>query len=171
MDSGSERTLQRLIGNLEDLVTIYRQLLECVRKERDLLVNADLPNLELNNQDKDSLVMKVRLADTLRQKLAGECAAQFGADAQSPRLLEIAQKCGGPLGERLRQLHGTLETLVRRVVEINRENETYATTALKNLNGALTEIKETLSGKKTYERRGQYKLGPETTGNFVRKEA
>lgn len=171
MDSVSERALQRLTANLEDLVTIYRQLLECVRKERELLVGADLVALELNNQEKDSLIMKARLADALRQKLASECASHAGADAQNPRLLEIAQKRGGPHGDRLRQLHATLETLVKRLVELNRENEAYATTALKNLNGALTEIKETLSGKKTYERRGQYKLGPETTGNFVRKEA
>lgn len=171
MDSGSERGIQRLVDNLEEIVTIYRRLLECVRHERECLLNADLAGLEANNQEKDSLVMKVKLADVLRQKLAEECAQKLGGDQQSPRLLELAQKCGGPSGDRLRQLHATLETLVGRVLDLNRENEAYASTALKTLNGALTDIKETLAGKKTYERRGQYKLGPETTGNFVRKEA
>jgi hypothetical protein len=39
------------------------------------------------------------------------------------------------------------------------------------LNGTMNDIKESLSGSKTYEKKGQYKTGPEHTGNFVSKEA
>lgn len=171
MDAAQGQIIQNLVTNLEELTTLYRQLLEVVRKERDLLISADLRGLDENNALKDTLIMKVRLADQLRLKRAEEAAASVGADRQSPRLLEIARLLGGPEADRLRVLHGALETLLRRIADLNKGNEEYANSALKTLSGAMNEIKGTLSGKKTYERKGNYKLGPETTGNFVSKEA
>lgn len=171
MDAAQAQIIQNLVTNLEELTTLYRQLLEVVRKERDLLIAADLQGLDENNSLKDSLIMKVRLADQLRLKRAEEAAAGVGADPRNPRLLEIARRLGGPEADRLRVLHGTLDTLLRRIADLNKDNEEYANSALKTLRGAMDEIKGTLSGKKTYERKGNYKLGPETTGNFVSKEA
>ncbi|HRO67521.1 MAG TPA: flagellar protein FlgN [Pseudobdellovibrionaceae bacterium] len=171
MDAAQAQIIQNLVTNLEELTTLYRQLLEVVRKERDLLIAADLRGLDENNSLKDSLIMKVRLADQLRLKRAEEAAAGVGADPRNPRLLEIARRLGGPEADRLRVLHGTLDTLLRRIADLNKDNEEYANSALKTLRGAMDEIKGTLSGKKTYERKGNYKLGPETTGNFVSKEA
>lgn len=171
MDAAQGQILDRLITNLEELTKLYRQLLEVVRKERELLISADIAELEKNNSLKDSLIMKVRLADQLRIKRAEEAAEAVGADARNPRLLEIARRVDGAQGDRLRVLHASLETLLTRIAEINRGNEEYAQSALRTLNGAMNDIKETLTGKKTYERKGTYKLGPETTGNFVSKEA
>lgn len=163
--------IQNLLTNLEDLAKLYRRLLDVVRKERDLLVSADLAALDLNNQEKEQLIGKTKLADLLRLKLAAEAAAAVGADSASPRLLEIAAKTTGPEADRLRSLHGALETLITRVSELNRDNETYARKALDTLNGAMNDIKDSLSGKKTYGGKGHYKQGPQVSGNFVSKEA
>lgn len=170
MDAARGTLLQRLTDNLEELTKIYRQLLELVRHERDLLIGADLDGLNKNNETKDALIMKARMADALRIKIAGELSREMGLDPSQPRLLEIARKAGGPEGDRLRSLHAALETLLARTAELNRSNENYAMSALKTLTGALDNLKETIAGKKTYGGKGQYKIGPETTGNFVRKE-
>lgn len=171
MDAAQASIIQKLMQSLDELTKLYRQLLEVVRKERDLLIAANLEELDQNNLTKDSLIMKVRLADVLRVKRAEEAAQMVGADAQNPRLLEIARKIQGPEADRLRNLHASLETLLNRISEINKGNEEYATYALRTLNGAMNDIKDTLTGKKTYERKGTYKAGPEATGNFVSKEA
>ncbi|MBX2988562.1 MAG: flagellar export chaperone FlgN [Bdellovibrionaceae bacterium] len=170
MDAARERSLQRLVTSLEELTKLYRQLHDLVAAERELLLGARLEELALSNETKDGLLLKIRLADAARLKAAEEMAAHVGADAANPRLLAIAELLGTE-GNRLRGLHATLETLLTRVSEMNKGNEEHARTALRTLNGAMNDIKETLSGKKTYERKGHYKLGPETTGNFVRKEA
>jgi len=57
------------------------------------------------------------------------------------------------------------------VTEQNRENAIYVDSALQKLSGALNDVKETVSGKKNYERQGKMSTGPDKSGNFVSKEA
>lgn len=170
MDAVVERSYKKLLSNLEDMITLYRQLLDVVRKEKEMLLAAQLDELTENNIVKDQLLMKIRLADTLRLKHAQELALMIKADYENPRLLELAQKMPGPAGDLLRSQHATLDLLIKRLMDFNRENEQYAQSALKTLNGTMNDIKETLSGKKTYEKKGQYKAGPSPAGNFVSKE-
>lgn len=172
MDVTIERAYQKLETNLEDLTKTYRLLLDLVRKEKEILIKADRDALEENNKLKEDLLFKLRAQDALRSRYAIDLATLVGGDAHNPRLLELAQKIAGtPISERLRTLHATLEMLIKRITEINKENEEFARTALKSLNGALNEVKGTISGKSTYERKGQVKAGPNTAGNFVSKEA
>lgn len=171
MDQNQERAFSKLAGNLEDLVKLYRSLLELVRNEKEILISADREKLEESTQAKEQILMKLKIVDTLRAKHASEMALMIGANAEAPRLLEIAQKVGGNYGDKLRGLHAALEVLVKRITGINKENESYAQSALQTLNGAMNNIKDTLSGKKTYEKKGQLKQGPHQAGNFVSKEA
>ena len=114
----------------------------------------------------------MRAQDALRARYATDLAALVGGDTENPRLLELAQKIAGtPISERLRTQHATLDMLIRRITEINKDNEELAKTALKSLNGALNEVRGTISGKSTYGGKGQVKNGPNTSGNFVSKEA
>lgn len=171
MDAVIERSYKKLLHHLEDMTTLYRQLLEIVRKEKDMLLAAQLDQLTENNLAKDQVLMKIRLADTLRAKSAQELASALKCNEENPRLLELAQKLPQEQGDQMRSLHATLDLLIKRLMEFNRENEAYAQSALKTLNGTMNDIKETLSGKKTYEKKGQYKSGPSPAGNFVSKEA
>ncbi len=167
-----DQTHVKLVASLEDLVKSYRSLLDLVRKEKDVMISADAIKLDESNQLKESILFKIRAQDSLRSRYATDLAQQVKADAESPRLLEIAKNLGGPKGDRLRSLHAALDMLVKRITEINKDNEEYAKSALKNLGGALNDIKDTLSGgKKTYERKGQYKAGADNAGHFIRKEA
>jgi hypothetical protein len=167
-----EAAYHKLVSNLEDLTKIYRTLLDLLRKEKELLVQADIEKLNESNQTKEACLYKLRAMDAARERYGRELAGLVGADVQAPRLLEIAQRIAGAGGDRLRTMHSTLELLVRRVHEINRENEQYAKTALNTLNGALGELKETLAPKKTYGRNAKMaQSSPDTAGNFASKEA
>lgn len=172
MDVTIERAYQKLETNLEDLTKLYRSLLDIVRKEKEILVAADREALEENNKIKEDLLFRLRAQDSLRARYASDLSTLVGGDAANPRLLELAQKIAGtPLSERLRTQHATLDMLMTRITILNKENEEYAKSALKTLNGALNEVKGTITGKSTYERKGQVKNGPNTSGNFVSKEA
>jgi len=172
MDATVERAFQKLEANLEELTKIYRSLLDIVRKEKELLLKADRDALDESNKLKEDLLFKLRAQDSLRSRYAMDLANLVGADAENPRLLELAQKLAGtPAADRLRTQHAALDMLIKRITEINKDNEEYAKSALQTLSGALGEIKDTLSGKKTYGGKGQYKQGPQVSGNFVSKEA
>ncbi|MFN7263034.1 MAG: flagellar protein FlgN [Pseudobdellovibrionaceae bacterium] len=166
-----EVSTAKLVNNLEDLIKQYRLLLDVVRKEKDLLIAADIEKLNENNQSKEALIYKIRSLDAARERYAKEVAQAIGADVNAPRLLELARKCQGAEGDRLRNLHSTLEMLLGRIASLNKENEEYANSALRTIHGALNEVKETLGGKKTYGQQGKMTTGPDRAGNFVSKEA
>jgi hypothetical protein len=168
--NAKDRSFQRLVANLEDLTKLYRQLLDLVRKEKVLLVEANMEKLQENNQLKEDLLFKIKSLDGLRFRYAAELAALVGADSEAPRLLEIAKNLGGAEADRLRVIHAALDLLIKRLSGINKDNEEVAQSALKNLGGALNNIKDTLSGKKTYGGKGQVQRGPEQSGHFVSKE-
>ncbi len=162
----------KLVGNLEELTKQYRLLLDCVRKEKEFLIQTQIEKLNENNALKETILFKVRGLDGLRINYAVELAQLVGADTAMPRLLEIAQKIGGPEADRLRSIHSTLEILTKRLVDINKDNSTYAESALSNVHSAMENIKETLMGsQKTYQKKGAYQPSFDKAGHLVSKEA
>lgn len=174
MDAAIEATVDRsydkLIQNLDDLVGLYRQLLDLARKEKQSLIEAHSDRIIEINAQKEIVLQKIKLTDTLRFKHAKELCEKVKADTENPRLLELAQKLHGPRGDQLHNFHSTLELVIKRIIEINRDNEELAQKALNTLHGTMDNIKDTLTGKKTYEKKGTYRSGPESSGNFVSKE-
>ena len=163
---------QKLISNLEELTKQYRLLLDCIRKEKELLINTDVQKLNENNILKETILIKVKTVDSQRKNLAVELAQVVGADTREPRLLEIALKMGGPESDRLRSIHSTLEILTKRLVDINKENAAYAESALTNVSCAMENIKETLMGsQRTYQKKGAYQQSYDKAGHLVSKEA
>ncbi len=166
-----DRQCARLVSNLEEIVKAYRSLLEVLRVEKQALIDADLEKIKEAMMQKEEFFYQLRELDSQRERLAKESALVVGADVENPRLLEIATKVDPIVAERLRNIHATLELLIKRITEINRDNETYARSALGNLTGAIEEIRTTLSGKSTYEKKGKMAYGPTKAGNIVSKEA
>lgn len=181
MDASQEKSYHRLVTNLEELTKLYRTLLDLIRKEKEILVSANVEKLNESNQSKEALLYKIRAQDSIRERYAQELANLIGltnTEAAQPRLLEISKKLQNiPFvvgADRLRAIHATLELLVKRSSDLNKENEEYTQSALKSLNGAINNIKDTLGGKKTYGRQGanvKMSEGPDRAGNFVSKEA
>ena len=166
-----ERTFEKLVFNLEELTKHYRHLLDCVRKEKDLLISTKIEKLNENTQQKEQLLIKIKAVDGLRLNYARELANALQTDTQNPRLLDLAQKIGSPRGDRLRSLHSALEIIIKRLNELNAQNAQYAESGLKNVNEAMHSFKDSLMGQKTYQKKGQYQSGSEKSGHFVSKEA
>jgi hypothetical protein len=166
-----EKSFNKLIIHLDELTKGYRQLLDCVRKEKDLLILTDIEKLNENNLLKEQLLFKIKSMDALRVNYATELSMALGLDTQKMRLLEIAQKIGGPSADKLRTFHSTLELLIKRLTELNQSNAQFAESALKTVNSAMNSFKDTLMGQKTYQNKGKYKQGNDKSGHLVSKEA
>ena len=162
---------EKMISNLDDMLKNYRQLLDIVRKEKDLLITSNIDQLNDNNNTKEQVIIKIKALDAVRMTYASELAHLVGADTAQPRLLEIAQKIGGAEGEKLRTMHAALEMVIKRLSEINKTNVVYAETALQTVNSALENFKDALIGpQKTYQQKGKYKQ-PEQSGHLVTRKA
>jgi flagellar biosynthesis/type III secretory pathway chaperone len=171
MEANVTPVFKKLTDTLEEMTKIYRQLLDVVRKEKEALLQVNLSEIEKCRSLKEELIGKARIAEMIREKHAFELGSVVGLESTRPRLLELAVQMPYEQGEKLRQMHAALDMVIKRIQELNKENEQYAQLALRTLNGAMGNIKETLAGKNTYERKGHYKVGPEVSGNFVSKEA
>ncbi|MCB0365931.1 MAG: flagellar protein FlgN [Bdellovibrionaceae bacterium] len=161
----------KLILNLEDQVKIYRSLLEVVRKEKDILISANLDDLTENNKAKEAMLLKLRGLESSRIRYVAELAVSEGMPTESPRLVDLAIHFGGEVEDRLRNLHSVLELLLKRVQEYNQQNEGLVNSALEKITGAMNAIRDTLTEKPTYEKKGQMADQGAQSGQLVSREA
>lgn len=166
-----DRIYLKLEANLEEMTKFYRQMLDLLRKEKEYLINAEIEKIEESNRQKDFILSRLKSLDALRGKYAADLAEQLALNPEHPRLLEIARKLGGPRADKMRSVHATLEILIKKIPELNKENEQYVQSALNHIKGAMDNVKETLAGPKTYRREGLKEKGPEQSGQLISREA
>lgn len=159
-----------LVECLDDLVRVYRSLLDIVRREKEILISSKLDELNENNKSKDAMLLRIRSLENTRMKCARDLAAALGADIEQPRLLDIAIHCQLDQSNRLRNLHSTLELLVRRVAEVNKANEELVQAALSSITGAMEAIRDGLRPKPVYGKQGGIASQRNDAGHLVRKE-
>jgi flagellar biosynthesis/type III secretory pathway chaperone len=163
--------IDQLIQTLEEQVKVYRHLLEIVRKEKDILISANLDDLNENNRTKEAMLIKIRALEAERIKEAAQICQELQLTDGEPRLLDIAREIGGESADRLRSIHSVLELLLKRVQEYNQQNETLVQSALANITGAMNAIRGTLQDKGTYQRKGEVAQSGSVAGQLVSREA
>ena len=161
----------KLTTLLDSQVKVYRNLLDVVRKEKDILISADLDDLSENNKAKESMLIRARSLETQRIHVARELCLSLKIDSEAPRLLDIAVALQGAMGDKLRNLHSVLELLLKRVQEHNQQNEELVDSALKNITGAMKAIRDTLDENPTYKKEGEKSTQPAQSGQLVSREA
>lgn len=162
--------IETLVGVLEEQIRVYRHLLDAVRKEREILVSANLDDLNENNRTKEAMLIKIRELEAQRLTASHEICREIGLQDEHPRLLEMARNLDSESADKLRNIHSVLELLLRRVQEHNKQNEALVHAALTNITGAMNAIKGTLSDKPTYQKKGEVE-GHTGAGKLVSREA
>lgn len=165
----TQELVDGLLSTLEEQVKVYRALLDVVRKEKEILVSANLDDLNENNRSKEAMLIKIRALESQRVTFAEQVYQSLGLHGE-PRLLEIARYVKSAEGDKLRSVHSVLELLLKRVQEYNRGNETLVQSALSNITGAMNAIKATLQEKPTYQKQGEVE-GTTQAGQLVSREA
>lgn len=164
-----DQNYSQLVRCLDQLIKVYRSLLEVVRKEKQILIDSNVEGLSENNKAKEAMIIKIKSLETQRLRCAKDLALIIGVDPERPRLSDIAARFSGAEGEKLRNSQSVLELLIKRVSEINKENEVLVQSALRSITGAMQSIKETLQDKNIYQNKGKIQQA-QAPGNLVRKE-
>lgn len=161
-----------LVKNLSQLVLVYRHLLLSVRREKQILLRAELQALSESNIAKEALVARVKDLEDKWMGTADKLCKNLGLEESTPRLSEIAGRFEGAQREKLMQLQSVLNLLIRRTTSINKQNDVLIQSALTHIGGAMKSIRDTLSKNSTYEKKGTRSDAPtETSGRLVSKEA
>ncbi len=165
----AEKSYQQLTLCLDDIIKVYSLLIENLHNEREILISTDIEKLNESNQTKETILMKLATLENIRIKLARELAQTIGANFEAPRLLEIAAKLPPGFGTKLRDQHSVLDLQVRRVNEINRDNEDLVHSALTHVQGAMDAIRDAVVDKTTYRKDSSIKKNAQA-GKLVRRE-
>jgi flagellar biosynthesis/type III secretory pathway chaperone len=161
-----------LIQTLDQLVTVYRHLLDMVRKENEVLIAAEMKEVPAITEAKEKLIHKVRELDNKWQLAATELAEQLGFDNQQPTLLELSTHFSGDDKVKMEQLHSVLNMLVQRIMDLNKKNEILVRSALAHVTGAMDSITNTLNENPTYKKSGGMEAeNKDAQGRLVSREA
>lgn len=171
MNQSKEQLNLSLENVLEDLIKVYRNLLETVRNEKEILIGSNLDELTENNRAKEAMLVRIRSLEETRIQVAADLCEALGLSRENPRLLDIARHLGGVEGDRMHNMHSVLELLLKRVQELNKQNEGLVESALSHITGAMKAIRETLKEKPTYQRKGEVAAAPAQSGQLVSREA
>ena len=169
-ENSIKNLVSRLLSVLEEQIKLYRHLLEIVRKEKDILISANLDELNENNRAKEAMLIKIRALETERMAVSNELHLQLKIVGDEPRLMEIARHLHTEEAEKMRNVHSVLELLLRRVQEYSRQNEVLVQSALSNITGAMNAIKGSLQEKPTYQKKGEVE-GHTSAGQLVSRAA
>src|ERR1700743_1562431 len=90
------KAFKNLSEVLEDVIKVYRVMLDLVRREKDILIAANMEELEECNKAKEAMVLKVKGLERIREKVSREMAIVVGTNPETARLLEIASKLIDP---------------------------------------------------------------------------
>jgi len=161
-----------LMSTLDEIVKHYRSLLTVVRKEKEILVSAELDQLNENNKTKEELILKIKSLDNKRLKEAQNLAEFLNVEGDDNlRLHILAEHFEGKEAEKMLNVKSVLELIIKRVVELNQFNEELVKSALTNITGAMDNIKNTLSEETTYKKKSIGKYKTARAGSLVSKEA
>ena len=168
----SNLSFELLVDNLESVIKIYRSLLVVVRKEKDILIAANLDDLNENNKIKEDILIQARKLERERQEIVSALVEEDGVKIKSPSLLDLANFYQGEKSDKLRNLHAVLELLIKRVKDINNFNEKLINSALHNITGAMKSIKDMLDENKTYQKEGaiQPPQAGQSSGQLVSRQ-
>lgn len=166
-----EQLFLELEKNLNQLVRVYRLLFETVRKEKAVLLTADLQVLPELNQAKELMLKKINELESKWMQVAVEIQKNFSLQSENPRLLEIAEIYSGAKKEKLLRFRTVLNLLIQRTSSINKQNDQLAKSALSHIAGAMQAFTDTLNKKSNYEKKGKRsESSQETSGRLVSKE-
>jgi flagellar biosynthesis/type III secretory pathway chaperone len=170
------KSIQKIFQGLEsclgELCDSYKKIISVLEVEKKHLISGSTDEMFLANIEKESLLKKISGIEGLRLGFAASLARSLGLPDSTPKLLDLANALKGQPEELvLRDWYQRISEVIQKVQELNSENEVLVVAALRSVGGALDNIKDSLAGKKTYRRSGQFKSGPEQSGNFISKEA
>ena len=170
MNPKSQELILKLEQNLDEIIKVYRHLLNVVRKERDILVAADLDELNVNNRSKEAMLIKARSLEESRISIVKDLANSENLSADV-KLKDLALHFGGDLGERFQKLHTVLNLLLKRVREHNQHNEGLVNSALDTVTGGMQSIRDSVGDKQNYKKGGKLGDAKPGAGRLVSREA
>ena len=118
-----ELMIHQLIGVLKRESKLYRSMLAVIDKESKAAVRSDLNALTKAGEEKENILVKLRLIEAQRIRLVREMAEELGHPPRDFTITKISQLVGEPFAGRLSQAGTDLSRVLNTVKDANHRNK------------------------------------------------
>lgn len=154
--------INQLLGVLDRESKLYRALLEVIEKESKAAVRSELNSLIDAREEKENILMKLRLLEEQRIKLVGKVAEDFGYSRQDVTLTEISRLVEKPLAEKLKQAGTSLSSLLNTLIEANNRSKRLFEHSLELIRGSLNLLSDLTHSDTVYYSTGNIQRNYQT---------
>lgn len=165
--------LEELQKNLKHQLTLYRQLVDVLRDEKEHLVAVHFKEIREATYAKEALFDEIQREEYRRRKWVQQAAPVLGVAEKDVTMEMIASKFGGPgLYEPLVSLKNALLVMVKKAREMTIDNKRLVESALKDAQ----ELKRNILGlsseqPQVYGPKGNMGTNPrDTSARFLNKD-
>ncbi|MGE3261630.1 MAG: flagellar protein FlgN [Bacteriovoracia bacterium] len=125
--------LEELTKNLKHQLTLYRQLVDLLRSEREHIVAVRLKEIRESTYSKEALLDEVHREEFRRMRWVKQASTFLGLSEKEITMEMVASKIGGPEQyESMFSLKQALLHMVKKARDMNHDNQQLVTTALKD---------------------------------------
>ncbi|MGZ3695187.1 MAG: flagellar protein FlgN [Bdellovibrionota bacterium] len=125
--------LEELTKNLKHQLTLYRQLVDVLRLEREHIVAVRLKEIRESTYSKEALMDEAQREEFRRMRWVKQAALYLGIAEKDLTMEMVAAKIGGPeLYESMFSLKQALLHMVKKARDMNKDNQSLVTVALKD---------------------------------------
>ena len=146
--------INQLLRVLEQASELYRSMLTVIDKESKAAVRSDLNALTKAEEEKENILVKVRLVEKERIRLVREIAETIGYPPRDVTLTMLSQLVGEPFAGQLSQAGTELSTLLYTVKNASHKNKQFFEHSLELLKGSFNLISELMGSDMVYYRTG-----------------
>jgi len=146
--------INQLLGVLEGESELYRSMLTVIGKESKATVRSDLNALTKAGEEKENILLKLRLIEEQRIRLVREMAEALGYSPRDFTITMISQLVGEPFAGRLSQAGTDLSTVLNTVKDANHRNKQLFEHSLELLRGSFNLLSELTRSDMVYYRTG-----------------
>jgi flagellar biosynthesis/type III secretory pathway chaperone len=169
-----DEILSQIYRILHKLTGLHRQLLEVVRAEREVLVQADIKEIENITRAKQALIEEIHQVEGQRLKHTAELAIQWKRpyrDLTLPNIVIAIQGDDPKSAESFRSVYNTLTILIQRISDQNSDNKALIECSLEHVH----QMKKNVLGSATekanlYNQQGQ-PANKHLSSRLISKEA
>lgn len=130
---GQSPNLEELQNNLRHQLTLYRQLIDVLRDEKEHLIAVRFKEIRESTYSKEAIFDEIHREEFRRKRWVRQAAAFMAVNEKEVTMEMVASRIGGPDHyESLVSLRNTILHMVKKASEMNLDNKRLVESALKD---------------------------------------
>lgn len=116
-------SLQKIVDILDKECELYSILLDLSKKKTQVIVDADIGELEKIVEMEERLIFELRSLEDKREDLVSGFAEQQGIASEDVTVSYLVSQSEGQIKEKLKQLQNRLHSIIEEQKQVNQINE------------------------------------------------